>query len=370
MINFRMLRFSDYTLWITAGLLILFGFLLIYSATAAIQGRAHQDPLHFVKRQMLACLLALVFMGILMYLDYAHLKRLALPLYLLMIILLGLVLFLGFEAQGAQRWLTLGFLSFQPSELAKLITVIALARYLEERRKEIKSLLDLWPILILVGIPFFLIFKQPDLGTSLVLIALGLGMLLWAETRPRLLLTLFIGVGIAAPFIWNMLKDYQKLRILSFLNPGLDPLGAGYHSLQAKIAVGSGGFLGKGFLSGTQTQLQFIPQQQTDFIFSVVAEEFGLIGSVISLALFCMLIYRALKIALEAREFYGSLLAAGIAVMYAFHLFVNVGMTLGLLPVVGIPLPFLSFGGTSLVINLMAIGILQSIAMRSHKILF
>jgi rod shape determining protein RodA len=179
-----------------------------------------------------------------------------------------------------------------------------------------------------------------------------------------------IGIGYAVAKLWSMLKDYQKARLLVFLNPESDPLGIGYHSLQAKIAVGSGGFFGKGFMHGTQTQLAFIPQQFTDFVFSALGEELGFLGSVLVLALFATVIYRAIVLASESRDFFGSMLAAGIAVMLGFQVLVNVGMTLGLMPVVGIPLPFLSFGGTALVMNMCAVGILQSIAMRRHKLLF
>ena len=266
---------------------------------------------------------------------------------------------------------------------------------------------------MITAVPVVLIFKQPDLGTAIILFVIFTGMLVWAETSGILLLLLVtplisillkpniymwllylgglalymrntrvrlvdfltvmignIGIGYAVPKAWGMLKEYQRARVLAFLNPENDPLGVGYHSLQAKIAIGSGGFFGKGFMHGTQTQLAFIPQQFTDFIFSAIGEELGFLGTLLVLALFVTLLYRAISLAGESRDFFGSMLAAGIAVLIGFQMLINIGMTLGILPVVGVPLPFISFGGTTLVVNLCAIGILQSIAMRRHKLLF
>jgi rod shape determining protein RodA len=265
----------------------------------------------------------------------------------------------------------------------------------------------------LVGVPFLLIFKQPDLGTALVFIFIMMGMLASSEFSSKLLLIMVtpiisillrpffyvwigyllllavvlfmsksslwdwililgvnIAVGVALPYIWGLLKGYQKQRILSFLDPSSDPQGAGYHGLQSLIAVGSGGIFGKGFLRGTQTQLQFIPEQHSDFVFAAMGEEFGFLGAVVVLTLFALFIWRALAIAGEANDPFGYLLASGIACMTAFHVFANIGMTLGLLPVVGMPLPFMSFGGSSLMMNMMAVGMLQSIAMRRRKIIF
>ena len=314
---------------------------------------------------------------------------------------------------GAQRWINLGPISFQPSEVFKLVLLMGLATFLESRRGDIKGITNLIVPLLMLGVPFVLIFRQPDLGTSIILFTIFVAMLIWAETSNSLLILLItpvvsvflqqffviwiiyiicltfyiktskmhwidsvailvgnIGVGYVMPKLWSMLKDYQKNRLLAFLNPDIDPLGVGYHSLQAKIAVGSGGFFGKSFLHGTQTQLSFIPQQFTDFIFSAIGEELGFIGTILVVALLVMILYRGIIIANEARDFYGSLLASGIVAMIGFQMFINIGMTLSLLPVVGVPLPFISYGGTALVMNMCAIGILQSIAMRRHKLLF
>jgi rod shape determining protein RodA len=297
--------------------------------------------------------------------------------------------------------------------VSKLVLVIMLAAFLSDRRGEIQSILDLAMPLIILAVPFALIFKQPDLGTSIILFVIFTGLLVWAEASGTLLMLLVtpiisiflkpniiiwlvyllglflyirstkvrlvdiiaimvgnIGIGYAVPKAWGMLKEYQRARLLAFLNPENDPLGIGYHSLQAKIAIGSGGFFGKGYMHGTQTQLAFIPQQFTDFIFSAIGEELGFIGGVLVVGLFTVVLYRAVTLANESRDFFGSMLAAGIAVLIGFQMLINIGMTLGIMPVVGVPLPFISYGGTGLVVNMCALGILQSIAMRRHKLLF
>jgi len=409
MINFRMLRVSDKSLFISVFILLLIGFVMIGSSTYFSELKAGRDALLYVKKQMGMALIGLIFMGFASYFDYKHLKVLAPWLYPIMLILLAAGHLFGVTALGAQRWLSFGFISFQPSEIAKLVMIIVLASYFDFN-KERSSMI---PPLLLMLIPFVLVFKQPDLGTALVIAVLAFGMLMWNKNSPVLLamivtpllsialcqnlylwlvylvglwallyfsrvklfdIIIIIGLnviaGIAFPIIWGMFKDYQKMRLLTFLNPGLDPHGMGYHTLQSKIAIGAGGIFGAGLFHGTQTQLQFIPIQHSDFIFSAIGEEFGFIGSLVVLGLFLNIIWRAVVLADESRDYFGSMLAAGIAVFIGFHTFVNIGMTLGLLPVVGIPLPFVSYGGTSLVINMTAIGILQSIAMRRQKLIF
>ncbi len=412
MINFRMLKLSDPWLWFSVAALVTIGFFAIFSTTYNAQLKQALDPFYFVKKQFVSLLLAGGGLALCTYIDYKHLKRAAMFLYGFTLLLLLVILFTGASAQGAQRWLQLGPVSFQPSEISKLTMIVAIAAILSERKK----LVGVWNtgyLLLLVGVPFLLIFKQPDLGTALVFLAILLGMLSASESSPRLLIFLItplvsvllrpvlflwliyilivalalflsrasaldwglilginIGVGIAVPLLWRMLKAYQRQRILAFLDPAADPYGAGYHSLQSMIAVGGGGIFGKGFLHGSQTQLQYIPEQHSDFIFSAIGEEFGFLGSVVVLGLFALLVWRALVIAAEARDFTGKLLASGIAVMFGFHVVANMGMAIGILPVVGIPLPFLSFGGTSLFIGLSGVGILQSISMRRHKLIF
>ncbi len=419
MINFRLLKNSDITLWLCAALLILIGFLSIYSTTfamltrrAAIYTSSNIDSMMFIKRHFLTLLTGVFFMSMFAYIDYGNLKLLDKWFYAVMIIFLLIVLVIGYESYGAQRWIGIGAFSFQPSEISKLILIIVLARYLEAK-KGLQNLTDLFPIAIITGIPFILIFKQPDLGTALVLLAITAGMIIWAQDNLTVLLLIFtpllsallslswfiwipylfllgiilylmrpqivdfvsvmganILVGLAVPLAWHLLKDYQRQRLFIFLNPSADPYGAGYHTLQSQVAIGNGGFFGSGFLHGTQTQLQFIPQQWTDFIFSMIGEEFGFIGAVIVVVIFSILVWRAIVIAMNASDFFGSLIASGIAAMFAFHVAVNIGMTIGIAPVVGIPLPLVSYGGTSLLMNMSAIGILQSISMRRVKLFF
>ncbi|OGC22462.1 rod shape-determining protein RodA [candidate division WOR-1 bacterium RIFOXYB2_FULL_42_35] len=412
MFNLRMLKLSDLLLWIASGALIVISLFAIFSSSYSLLVKVHLDPFLYVKRQLISFLIGSVGLAIFAYLDYKRLKRLSIFFYLGMLTLLALITFGGGRGASAQRWLAVGGFSFQPSELAKIVIVICLAAFFSAKNK-VETLTDAVALLALVGIPFLLIFKQPDLGTALVFIFILIGMLTISGSSSRLLillttpmisvmlrpflfmwffylllivLALFlsrsslwdwflilglnIGVGIAMPYIWDMLKTYQQQRILTFLNPGADPYGAGYHSLQSQIAIGSGGVFGKGFLHGSQTQLNFIPEQHSDFIFSAIGEEFGFIGTSLVLGLFALFIWRAMEIAKGASDYFGSLLAYGIAVMTAFHVFANVGMTLGLLPVVGMPLPFVSYGGSSLIMNMISIGILQSISMRRQKLIF
>ncbi|MBN2057446.1 MAG: rod shape-determining protein RodA [Candidatus Saganbacteria bacterium] len=412
MINFRMLKLSDPWLWGSAAVLVIISLLAIFSCTFTLQGKLGADQFFYVKRQLFSLFIGLLGLALFTYLDYHHLKKLAPPLYIIMLLMLAAIILFSGTGESAARWFQLGPFSFQPSELSKLIMVISLAVFFAQRQK-VDGLIDTGALLLMVGVPFLLIFKQPDLGTALVFVFILIGMLAASETSPKLLTLLLtpmisallrplllvwllylaaiivilfltrasvwdwlmilgvnIIVGIAVPYIWGMLKPYQQQRIVAFLNPGADPHGAGYHSLQSKIALGNGGFFGRGFMRGTQTQLHFIPEQHSDFIFSVIGEEFGFLGAGLVLALFGIMLWRAFTIAAGAADRLGSLLAAGIGVMTGFHVVANIGMTLGLLPVVGMPLPFVSFGGSSLIMNLMGLGILQSIDMRRQKIIF
>jgi len=412
MLNLRLLKLSDPAIWISAGCLIIISFLGIFSSTFRLLTKAGLDPFLYVEKQFIALLFASVGLIIFSYFDYKHFKKAAPYLYGLTLLLLLLIIVTGSSALGAQRWLQLGPIQFQPSEMSKLTMIISLALFLSIFKRR-KGLWEVGWLALLVGIPFLLVFKQPDLGTAIVYFAIFVGMLagsgystrlliilttpilsillrpvlyLWIAYLLILALSLFLSratvwdwilifgtnvlVGLALPFIWGMLKGYQQQRIVAFINPAADPYGAGYHSMQSKIAIGSGGFFGKGFLNGSQTQLQFIPEQHSDFIFSVVGEEFGFLGSIFALAMYAVFIYRALFLSLQAPDSFGRLLCIGIASMIMFHVLANVGMALGILPVVGIPLPFMSFGGTSLLVNLCCVGILQNIAMRRQKIIF
>jgi len=297
--------------------------------------------------------------------NYYVLERLAYPAYFFTVALLILVLFVGRVTSGSQRWLALGPISFQPSELSKIVMVLVLAKFFSERSdyKEYR-LRDLWQPFILTSIPCFLILKEPDLGTALFLALICISMVLIAKVNWRSLLILASASGLAAPLIWFGLKEYQQKRVLSFLSPEMDPLGAGYHINQSKIAIGSGQFWGKGFLKGTQTRLHFLPEQHTDFAFSVLAEEWGLVGSAAVLLIYLFMILWGLNIAKNSKDRFGSMIAVGIVAIIFWQVVINVGMVTGLLPVVGIPLVLFSYGGSSLITTMAAIGILMNISMR------
>jgi len=275
-------------------------------------------------------------------------------------LLLGAVLAFGEAGKGAQRWLDLGPVNFQPSELMKVVVPMMLAQYLSERALPPR----LGPVivcLLLIAVPTALIARQPDLGTALLVACSGGFVVFLAGVRWRLLGSLALLVAASAPLLWAFMHDYQRRRVLTFLNPEQDPLGAGYHIIQSKIAVGSGGLYGKGWLNGSQAQLDFVPERATDFVFAVFGEEFGLLGVVVLLAIYFLVIARGLYLALGAQELYGRLLAGGLVLTFFVYVFVNVGMVTGLMPVVGLPLPLLSYGGTALVTVMVSFGVVMSV---------
>lgn len=293
-----------------------------------------------------------------------HLQRIAVPLYLLgMLLLVGVFLF-GDVSKGARRWLDLGVARIQPSELMKIAVPMMLAWYFDRRDQSLRFT-DYIVAAILLAMPVGLVLKQPDLGTSLLIGASGFYVLFLAGLSWRLMGGLALAGAAAAPFLWNMLHDYQRRRIEILLDPTQDPLGAGYHTIQATIALGSGGISGKGWLNGTQSQLDFLPERHTDFIFAVFGEEFGLVGNLLLLLLFGVIIGRGLMIAANAQNAFCRLLAGSISLTFFTYVFVNMGMVSGILPVVGVPLPLISYGGTSLVTLMIGFGILMSI--QTHK---
>ena len=280
--------------------------------------------------------------------------------YGLSVVTLMLVLVVGAVRLGATRWLSLFGLSVQPSELAKLTTTWLLARYLAGQPTPLPGSV-VWTSVALVGPPALLIFMQPDLGSASIFGAIWLGMLWVAGISRRTLAWLGSGVMALAPFAWHLLKDYQRDRLLAFIDPHADPLGAGYTIIQSTIAIGSGRVWGRGWFAGTQNQLSFLPERHSDFIFSVIGEEWGFLGCLVVIALFVWLLVRIAQIALTASELQGRLLATGVVSWIAYQAFVNMGMVMGLLPVVGVPLPFLSYGGSSMLTIWLALGLLQSI---------
>jgi rod shape determining protein RodA len=298
--------------------------------------------------------------------DYRMVGALAVPLYVFTLGLLGYVLVAGKVMYGAQRWIALGPVSFQPSELAKLGVIICLARFLASREDEGRSLTAVLGSLAIVTVPAALVYRQPDLGTALVLFAIWFGMLFVAGAPLKWLGAAVALPLIAFPLIWNAMHDYMRRRLTIFLSPERDPFGEGYNVIQARVSVGSGGWWGRGLGNGTQTQLNFLKVQHSDFIFAVLAEELGFIGAAGLLLLFCALFWRCIKVAQRSRDAFGRLLAAGIVSMLLFQLFVNVGMNIGLAPVTGIPLPFVSAGGSSLLAIFACLGLLQSVLLHAQ----
>lgn len=308
-----------------------------------------------------------IFFG-LTFFEYRFFERFAYVIYALNVFALILVETVGKVSYGAQRWLDLGFFRYQPSETMKLALIIVMARILSRRESShpIGFVELLWPMLIL-GIPFFLTVTQPDLGTAGLLALITITMIFFARVKTSILVTAFILGIIAAPLVWNFgLKEYQKNRVLTFLSPGRDPRGTGYNSIQSKIAVGSGKVFGKGFRKGTQSQLEFLPERHTDFIFSVLSEEHGFVGSVTTLGLFTLIYLMALKIGSQAKDRFGALLIVGVLSYLFWHVLVNMGMVIGILPIVGVPLPLLSYGGSSMMSTMACLGMLSSVAYRRY----
>ena len=357
----KTLKRIDFTTLGVVVILAIYGLLILF-------GLGSKGDSDFFTMQLIWFLIGLVFLGIVSVISYTQTKHYIMPIYAGTVALLLLVMVLGKTAQGASRWLQIGFLRVQPSEFAKLVIIIALAVYLSERKGILKAT-DMVRSGLIVFLPVLLVFAQPDLGTAIVLIVIWLGAILVSGVKPlHLGIILLIGIlviGLAIQF--NMLHDYQINRLLVFINPDLDIKDAGYNLLQSKIAIGSGGFFGKGLFSGSQTNLSFLPAANTDFIFSVLGEKMGFLGAFFLVFLYFILLSRAVQIALKADNYYGSLLALSIASMWLFQIFVNIGMTIGIMPITGIPLPFISYGGSALLTNMVGAGILLNIHSRSIK---
>lgn len=314
--------------------------------------------------QALSLGLALVLMWAVANVQPQTLARAALPLYVVAVALLVAVALGGTLVNGSRRWLSVGIARFQPSELMKIALPLMLAWYFQRRETRVR-LLDHALALVLIAAPVILVRRQPDLGTALIIGATGFYVLFLAGLSWKVILGLVAAAGAAAPLVWPHLQDYQQERILTFLDPSRDPLGTGYHSSQASIALGSGGLIGKGWLNGTQTHLDFLPERHTDFIFAVFGEEFGLIGVAVLLLLYALLIGRALAITMHASTMFTRLVSGAITLMFFTYAFVNMAMVSGLLPIVGVPLPLVSFGGSALISLFIALGILMSV--QAHR---
>jgi len=339
--------------------------LLAILGLAAIISTTFQDGLQdFVIKQIIAVILGLVLFFILIILDYRIFQNYAYVLYGIFAISLVLVLFLGTIFQGTKGWFNLGFFQFQPAEFMKIALIIILARYFVYAKKQ-STLKHIIISGTIMAIPSFLIMLQPDMGSALVLVVIWFGMLLISGLKRSYVLTIvFIGLALAS-VVWNFfLYDYQKNRITSFINPENDPLGQGYNMIQAKIAIGSGELSGQGLGHGSQSQLKFLPAQHTDFIFAVISEELGFIGSAFLLILFFVLIFRILRTAMKARDEFGLMVCCGIAIGFTFQILVNIGMNLSIMPIAGVPLPLVSYGGSAMIASLISLGIVQSIFVR------
>jgi rod shape determining protein RodA len=363
--TYSFIKKLDFSILFLTAVLVGVGIINLYSATRLEAA----SPLPVYLKQLYWLGLGTIVMVCTAIVDYHFFERWGYWIYAANILLLVGLFILGDRTSGAVRWYSIGPVSFQPSEYMKLSLIFALSKYFSGRMTEDGlRLTDLLVPTFMIAVPALLILKEPDLGSAGLLVLLFLTLVFAVKMRLKTLLTLvFLGAVSAPPIVyfgWKFLKPYQRQRILTFLDPNLDPLGSGYHIIQSKIAVGSGGLVGKGFMNGTQGLLKFLPEQHTDFIFSVLAEEWGFIGAAIVVGLFLVLIVRGLGVAREAKDFFGGAVAMGIATLLLWQFFINIGMATGIFPVVGIPLPFLSYGGSSLVASLCAVGLLLNIHMK------
>ncbi len=364
MFDRRLLENFDWGLLLLIFLISACGLTVLYSAVTA----GNSQHIHILfKKQVIWMCVGLTIMILTFMVDYKVFDQTSKLLYAVCIGLLIGVLFFGKYVSGSKRWLAFGPLTMQPSEIMKISLIIMLAsiysKTISEKGLSFKKIVN--PALICL-VPFFLIVNQPDLGTAMLLILIAASVTLFVKVERKVLL-FFTGVSLSAvPLIWYFLKDYQRSRIMTFLDPGQDPLGAGYHIIQSKIAIGSGLFTGKGFLQGTQNALSFLPEQHTDFIVSVLAEEWGFLGCLGLIFLYFLLLFWGLNISYGCRDMFGSILAFGITAMIFWQIFINFGMVTGLMPVVGVPLPLVSYGGSSIITNMIGLGLLFNISMRKY----
>jgi len=364
----RPIRHLDPVLLVTTMLLAAAGLFLVYSATHQSLDALKLDPAQFVKKQFTAFVLGFVLLILVAAFDYRFYKVYAGFIYGAVVVALVIVRFtpLGSNPSGAQRWFTFGGFQLTPSEFAKIALILMIATVLSELRTAEPMLIDVLRVTMIAIVPIGLVFIQPDIGTTIVLVAILVGTLVVAGTRPRHLAVLAVTacVLLFGAFQLNVIKGYQLDRLVAFLDSGSDTQGANYNRNQAEIAIGAGGLLGQGYLHGKLTNLDFVPEQHTDFIFTALGEEFGFVGAACMLALFAILMWRAIRIAYLSKDAFGTFVASGIAAMFAIQMFVNIGMVIGIMPITGIPLPFVSYGGSSMLANFIAVGLLLNIHMR------
>lgn len=357
-------RRFDFVLLGATLVLMVYGVVMIYSATLNVPN--YED---YALRQAIYAALGLMIMLLAAAFDYRLLTSLQWPIYLVMLAILGAVALLGEVRGGASGWFNAGLVFIQPAELAKVLFAVAFAQYLSSRQESLSRPQWVLGALILLILPAGLIYMQPDLGTAIVLLVIGGIMLFVAGLSWGYILTALAGLALAAPIAWANLQGYMRQRILIFLDPASDP-DASFNIAQALISIGNGGWLGKGFTQGSQSQLHFLRVRYADFIFSVIAEELGFVGAIVLIVLLAILLWRLFTIADQARDNFGRLLVVGVAVMILFQATVSIGMNLGLLPVTGITLPFISYGGSSLLTLLLGVGLAESVAIRNRKIEF
>lgn len=368
----RLLKNAD---WLMIGIMVVCLIVSSFVIYSASRGLVEEDPYFYITRHLLAMFLGIILFIVSALIDYSIWKYFNRWVYVSMIGLLIYVLFLGRVGDyGGQSWIPLGPLSLQPVELAKIMLSLTLGKFLVNEDR-LKSITCLGPLLLLVMVPLGLVLLQPDLGSGMVLLAIWLGMVFVAGLDWRYIVGVIAAGCAAVPFLWSKLEEYQKIRLLIFTNLEYYKTNSTYAKytwqlIQSIIAIGSGRFWGKGFLQGTQTQLEFLPEKHSDMIFSSLAEEFGFAGSTLMIVLYLIMIYRIFYISYHAEDRYGKLICAGIGSMLLFHLLVNVGMTLGVMPVTGIPWPLMSYASSNLMAVLWGLGIVTSVAMRSNKTLF
>ncbi len=361
--RYRFARYNfDWPLFLSVALIAVIGVINLYSATSVAKTQLQDVYIQQIYWLFVGGLVAAFVAAI----DYRHYERLAYGFYLFGIVLLVLVFVLGRDIRGSSRWVSLGFFSFQPSEFMKLFLVVALAKhYHADPETGPRTLKDLIAPAAIAAVPMMLVLKQPDLGTALILALILISICSLMQIRARSLVTLLVSASVLGPVVWTyVLKDYQRQRVMSFLNPEANILGANWHAHHARVAVGSGGWFGHGFMRGTQNQYLFLPDQQTDFPFPVFAEDWGFFGSVFLVILYGFLVIWSIRVASLARDRFGSALAIGIGALIFWQALFNLGMVLGLLPVVGVTLPLFSYGGSSVLTVLIGIGLLMNVSIR------
>jgi rod shape determining protein RodA len=357
-------KYFDLILFGSSILLLLLGLLMIYSTTLESEG-------NLLLRQGAVAVAGLIGMFAVAFYDYRNLKKLTGVIYIAILVALVVVYFFGANIRGSVRWIDFGFFSLQPAEFAKLAIVIITAKFLDQQGEKLKDFRYVMLSAVYMIIPFSLILIEPDLDSSIVVFFTWFAMLLFSRVNKKHIMILIVTILIIAVLGWfTILRDYQKDRVFTFLDPNRDPQGQGYNIIQSMIAVGSGSWFGQGVGRGLQSQLKFLPERQTDFIFASTAEELGLVGSFVILLLYLLLLSRILRACKRARDNFGMYLCLGIFFMLSGQIFINIGMNIGLLPVAGIPLPLLSFGGSSLLVTLLALGLVQSVIARQKALRF